>query len=136
MLTTPMVSTLGLNSGIFSASEGGVPASLAAASAICARKGCAAGSDDNRVESMHGSKLRLPRFVAIGGFAHRPREDAFFGYDNEERQVNRINAFAQNSALSASLALRFEEADGVLEMIGIYGATKRLNRLERNTSRA
>ena len=92
-----------------------------------------ASSDDHRIKRAHGSELRLPRFITIGGLAHRSGEDAFFGDDNEQPQVNGVNAFAQNPALPASLTLRFEEADRVLEVIGIDVPAERLNRFERNT---
>ena len=85
-----------------------------------------AGSDDDRVKRAHGSELRPPRFVTIGRLAHWPGEDAFFGNDNEQSEVNRINAFAQNAALPAPLTLRFKETDCILEVIGIDVSPVRL----------
>src|SRR4029077_18284220 len=76
-----------------------------------------------RIKGAHGSELRFPRFVTIGRLAHRSGEHTFFRDDDEQRQVNGINAFAQNPALPAPLTVRSEEAHRVLEMIGIHRAT-------------
>src|SRR5204862_7502454 len=73
------------------------------------------------------------RVVMVGRFAHRPGENLFFRNDSEQHQVDSVNAFAENPALPASLTFRFEETDRVLDMIGINGASERLDRLERNT---
>src|SRR6476619_2999193 len=90
------------------------------------------GADDDWIKGAQGSELRFPRFVTIRRFADWTGEDAFFGDNDEQRQVNGVNAFAENSALPAALTLRFEEADCVLEVIRVNGATERLNRLERH----
>src|SRR5947209_7367731 len=56
----------------------------------------------------------------------------FFSDDDEQPQVNRVNAFAQNAALTSSLAAGFKERNRILEVIGIDIAAKRLDRLQRN----
>src|SRR6476469_4109081 len=90
------------------------------------------GADDDWIKGAQGSELRFPRFVTIRGFADRTGEDALFGDDDEQRQVNGVNALEENSALPAPLTLRFKERDRVLEVIRVNGATARLNRLERH----
>ena len=89
-------------------------------------------ADDDGIKRAQGSELRFPRFITVRGFFHRPGENAVFRNHDEQRQVNRVNAFTQNPALPAALTLRFEEADRVLEVVRIDGATERLDRLERD----
>jgi hypothetical protein len=76
-----------------------------------------AGTDDHRIKGAHSSELRFPRFITVRRFAHRPRENAVFSDDHEEREVNRIHAFAENAALAAALSFCFQESHRILEMI-------------------
>src|SRR5437868_6674000 len=91
------------------------------------------GSDYHRIERAGPEQLRFPLFVFVGGFADRSGEHAVFGDHHEQRQVDRINAFAQNAALAAALTASFQERDCILKVIRINVATQRLNRLQRNT---
>jgi hypothetical protein len=102
---------------------------LSADTALTAR----ASSDDHRIKRAHGSELCLPRCVTIDGLSHRPGEDAFFGDDNEQSEINGVDTLAQNPALPASLTLRFKEADRILEVVGIDVSAQRLNGFERDT---
>src|ERR1043166_8011255 len=91
------------------------------------------GPNHDWIERAQPEKLRLPELVLVGGFADRPREHAFFGDDDEQRQVNGVNALAQDAALPAALTAGFQERDRILEVIAIDVAAEGLNRFERNT---
>jgi hypothetical protein len=69
--------------------------------------------DDGR-EAALTRELALPVRVLVG-VGHGPRVDAVLGHDHEERQVDGVNTFTQDRALTPALAAVLEERRRVLE---------------------
>src|ERR1043166_8797029 len=92
-----------------------------------------AGPNHDRIERAQPEELRLPELVLVGRFADRPGKHAFFGDHDEEREVDGVNALAQNAALPTALTARFQARNRILKVIAINVAAQGLNRFERNT---
>src|SRR5262249_47356985 len=87
---------------------------------------------DDRAEAIVFAQLLLPRpelFDLVLSIEDHVI-DRILSNDIEEREVNRVGAFAKDRALTTALAARLEESRRVLEMGAINGARKRLVRRE------
>src|SRR5205085_10909986 len=98
-------------------------------------------ADHHRVESALLAQLLLPadKLLQLAPALDVQMVNHVFGDHEEERQVNRIDAFAQDRALAATLSSRAfvvparlaEKCAGILEVIAIDHARQRLAGLER-----
>src|SRR6476646_3142881 len=74
------------------------------------------------------SELLLPLTIRIVFFQ---TIDLGFGEDDEERRVYRVNAFAKDGALPATLPAVFQESVGGLEVVAIDCRAEGLRRFQR-----
>ncbi len=124
-VTIPMLST-----SIFLSGFSGSGASTGAA-------------DDHRIEALVLAQLVLPvdERLELLRAAGLQAVDRVFGHDREKREVDRVDAFAQDGPLAAALAqdrlvlgarrLAPQEAPGVLEVVAGNDLAQRLARRQR-----
>ena len=84
-------------------------------------------ADDQRAEAVQGLELLLPLFEALCPFQ---REDAIFGNHVEQRDVDGVDAFAEDAALAAFLAVAGQKLPCVLEVVALDDPGQGLRRHE------
>ncbi len=86
------------------------------------------GADDDWLEAVHVAQKHLP-FLTLGDFfvADRSGVHAVFGNDDEEREIDRIDAFAQNRALAATLPALIQECRRILKRVALNCFSERLD---------
>ena len=83
--------------------------------------------DDQRAEAVELPELMLPLLQALGIFQ---REDAVFGDDVEQGDIDGVDALAEDAPLAAFLPFVGEELAGVLEVVALDDFAQGLRRFE------
>ena len=84
-------------------------------------------ADDQRAEALQSLELVLPLFQAPGPLQ---REHAILGNHVEQRDVDGVDAFAEDAALTAFLPVVGQELPRVLEVVAVDDAGQGLGRQE------
>ena len=84
-------------------------------------------ADHHRTEAVHLHQLRqpVPVFLAVA-FVDRPGIHAVLRDDDKQREVERVESFAQDRALTAALAAVGQESARILEGVALHHAAQGL----------